>query len=257
MSTISVQIVEGGSSDFGPSRYGDSFADVYDDWYDDVSDAEKTTEFIGRFGPGQRLLELGVGTGRLSTPLAEAGHFVVGVDASLLMLERFRGVDLPLISLAAGADMAVLPFAEETFDTVLVATNTLFNLNEPGDQAACFAEARRVLRLGGRLVIEAMVPGAPDPHLDRLVTTRSVDVDSAVLTATVRDPDRQEITGQHIQISEAGIRMRPWKIRYSTPAQLDELATAADFRLGNRSADWDEALFTDQSANAITTYVAI
>ena len=162
----SPEMIDPESSDFGPSRYGDSFADVYDEWYDDVSDAQATAEFVDRFGEGQRVLELGVGTGRLSTPLAVSGHAVTGVDASLLMLERFRGVEAPLISQPVGADMSVLPFADDSFDTVLVATNTLFNLNESGDQQACFSECRRVLRLGGRLIVEAMVPAAPDPHLD-------------------------------------------------------------------------------------------
>ena len=173
------------------------------------------------------------------------------------MLDRFRGVAPPLVSSPVGADMAVLPFAPEAFDTVLVATNTLFNLNESGDQQACFAECRRVLRLGGRLIVEAMVPGAPDPHLDRLVTTKSIDVSSVVLTATVRDSERQEITGQHIQISETGIRMRPWKIRYSTPTELDDMANGTSFRLGDRFADWDQSPHTEDSPNAISTYVAI
>ena len=250
-------MVEPRSSDFGPSRYGDSFADVYDEWYDDVSNAEATTEFVNGFGEGQRILELGVGTGRLSTPLAEAGHAVFGVDASLLMLDRFRHVELPSTSLPVGADMSVLPFAGEVFDTVLVATNTLSNLTGPGDHERCFAESRRTLRLGGRMMVEAMVPGPPDASLDRLVTTKSIDVASAVLTATVRDASLQEITGQHIQISAGGIRMRPWKVRYLTTGQLDELATAAGFRLGDRFADWDRSSFTADDANAISVYVAV
>ncbi len=249
-------MVEGGSPEFGPARYGDSFADVYDEWYDDVSDAHATTAFVSRFGDGQRVLELGVGTGRLSTPLAVAGHWVVGVDASVAMLERFRGVEAPFFSIPVGADMSVLPFGSESFDTVLVATNTLFNLNSDGDQDRCFAECRRVLRLGGRLIVEAMVPAPPDPQLDRLVTTRSITVDTAVLTATVRDSDRQEITGQHIEISEQGIRMRPWKIRYSTPTQLDAIARANGFLLGDRFADWDQSPHTEHDPKAISTYVA-
>ena len=47
--------------DFGPDRYGESFADVYDEWYNDVSDAEATATFLDRFGEQQLVLELGVG----------------------------------------------------------------------------------------------------------------------------------------------------------------------------------------------------
>lgn len=242
------------SDGFGPDRYGERFADVYDDWYDDVSDAEATAAFVDRFGPSQRILELGVGTGRLSTPLSMRGHLVIGVDASTAMLERFREHDR---SYAVGADMATLPTAAETFDTVLVATNTLFNLDSPAAQAACFDECRRTLRLGGRLIVEAMVPGDPDPTLDRLVTTRSIDVESAVLTATIRDSDRQQITGQHIEITEAGIRMRPWRICYATLEQLDAMATAAGFRLGQRDSGWAGEPLNDGSSSAVSVFVAV
>ncbi|TFH16805.1 MAG: class I SAM-dependent methyltransferase, partial [Acidimicrobiales bacterium] len=39
-------------------------------------------------GPNGRVLELGVGTGRLAVPMATAGLRVVGVDSSEAMLER-------------------------------------------------------------------------------------------------------------------------------------------------------------------------
>ncbi len=240
--------------DFGPDRYGESFADIYDEWYDDVSDAEATARFVHRFGEGQRVLELGVGTGRLSTPIAERGHHVVGVDASLAMLERFRHAKH---AAAVGADMQHLPFGRGGFDTVLVATNTLFNLHTEAAQAACLTESRRVLRLGGRLIVEAMVPAPPDPALDRLLTTKSITTDQVVLTATIRDSDAQVITGQHIQISEQGIRLRPWKIRYTTPAQLDLLAEAAGLRLGDRFENWDESPWSGTSPSAISVYVAV
>lgn len=240
--------------DFGPDRYGESFADVYDEWYDDVSDAEATANFLDRFGPGQRVLELGVGTGRLSTAIARHDHRVIGIDASSAMLERFRSHPG---AHAAGADMQTLPFAAGSFDTVLVATNTLFNLHTAEAQTACIAECRRVLRLGGRLIVEAMIPPDGDDGLDQLVSTRSITVDSVVLTATIRDIDAQVITGQHIQVTEAGIRLRPWKVRYLTPQQLDELADAASLRLGDRFDDWSAAPWTENSTSAVSVYVAI
>ena len=242
------------SDGFGPDRYGESFADVYDDWYDDVSDAVATSTFVSAFGERQRIIELGVGTGRLSTPLAEAGHQVVGIDASMAMLAKFRS---PEPAWPVAADMRDLPVASGASDTVLVATNTLFNLHEPGAQARCLREARRVLRLGGRLIVEAMVPGDPDPALDRLVTTKAIDVDVAILTATIRNHDAQEIVGQHIELRESGTRLRPWKIRYSTPDQLDTMADAAGFRLGERWANWSRAPFGSDATNAVSVYVAV
>ncbi len=239
--------------EFGPDRYGESFADVYDEWYDDVSDAEATAAFVDRLGESQRVLELGVGTGRLSTAISTHGHDVVGVDSSTAMLDRFRAASG---AVALGGDMQSLPIGDAHFDLALIATNTLFNLQTEQAQLSCFAECRRVLRLGGRLVIEAMIPGAPDPALDRLVTTRSISVDSAVLTATIRDADSQQITGQHIQISDAGIKLRPWRIRYATLQQLDVMAEASNFRLGARYADWDDTPCGEESSTAVSVYVA-
>lgn len=239
---------------FGPGTYGSSFADVYDEWHADVSDAEATADFVDRFGSGQKVLELGVGTGRIATALAARDHDVTGLDVSAAMLAHIDDASpVPVVR----ADMTGLPFTRHHFDLVLVATNTLFNLTTPEDQATCFSEARAALRLGGRLIVEAMVPGAPDPALDRLVTTRSISVDRVVLTATIRDETDQTITGQHIELSEQGIRLRPWRVRYSTLAELDRAAERVGFRLGERHADWHGADLTDDSPNGVSVYVAV
>lgn len=236
--------------EFTSETYGESFADVYDEWYPDVSDTRLTVVFVGRFGAVQRLLEMGVGTGRLATPLRLAGHDVTGIDASVQMLRQANGVN-------AAAEMSQLSLRSNTFDTVLLATNTLFNLASEADQRRCFAEARRVLRLGGRLIVEAFVPPDPQPQLDRLVSTRSIDTDRVVLTATIRDDANQTITGQHIEITESGTRLRPWRIRFASPTQLDEMAGAHALRLGDRFSDWDGSAYTDGSTRHISVWTAI
>jgi hypothetical protein len=54
------------------STYGDAFADVYDDWYQDISDVDATVGLLAdlavEFAP-LPVLELGAGTGRLAVPL--------------------------------------------------------------------------------------------------------------------------------------------------------------------------------------------
>ena len=82
---------------YDESTYGDAFADVYDDWYHGVSDVDSSvTALLALAGAGP-VLELGVGTGRLAVPLAEAGRDrgldVVGIDSSPAMLARLAERD--------------------------------------------------------------------------------------------------------------------------------------------------------------------
>jgi malonyl-CoA O-methyltransferase len=104
---------------------------------------------------GLRVLDLGCGTGRHALWLAGQGAAVTGVDFSEGMLEEARG--------KPGADSVrflshdlhqPLPFEDGTFDRV-VSGLVLEHLKE---LEAFFAEARRVLRPGGRAVLSAMHP---------------------------------------------------------------------------------------------------
>ena len=62
------------------STYGDSFADVYDDWYQQVTDVDGTANFIAGLSDGLEVLELGVGTGRLALPIARKGIPISGLS---------------------------------------------------------------------------------------------------------------------------------------------------------------------------------
>jgi SAM-dependent methyltransferase len=63
------------------------------------------------------VLEIGVGTGRIALPLAEAGIDVVGIDLSRPMLEHMvrKSTAVPV----AEADCTALPFPDHTFGAVI------------------------------------------------------------------------------------------------------------------------------------------
>ena len=232
---------------YGPSTYGESFADVYDDWYADVSDATATVRVIRELADSGCVLELGVGTGRLAIPLARAGSPVVGVDASPAMLEILvaKVGDAPVIG--AEADMATLADSEVVtshapFAVVFAAFNTFFNLPNDAAQAACLIGCAGVLANGGRLVIEGFVPPS-DGLTDGGVSVRDVTPDAAVLTVSTHDADAQMIRGHHIEMRANGNTMRPWLIHYRTPEQLDASAAEAGFVVEQRWADWDRTPF--------------
>jgi SAM-dependent methyltransferase len=240
---------------YGPTSYGEAFADVYDDWYQDISDVAATVTRVRVLADGGPVLELGVGTGRLALPLAEAGVETWGVDASGAMLARLRakpgGTGLRVVQ----ADMAAPGLAADgRFAVVFCAYNTFFNLTEPEAQAACLRWAATALAHDGRLVIEAFVPAGREAEDGRTVSVRSVDANRVVLSVAQRDPDAQVIAGQFVDLSEAGRRLRPYRIHYLFPDQLDALAAEAGLALVAREATWVGAPFTDKSPNHVSIY---
>jgi SAM-dependent methyltransferase len=150
-------------------------------------------------------------------------------------------------------DMADPPLGDRRFAVVFVAYNTLFNLVDPADQQRCFDSAARRLVPGGSFVVEAFVP-APG-QAQQAVEPRTITADRVVLSVSQTDPGRQEAMGQYIDITEAGISLRPWHIRWSTLDQLDAMAAAAGLRLGERWADWDRTPFGVDSPSHVSRYV--
>ena len=102
------------------------------------------------------------GFGRHTLPLARAGYRVVGVDRSATLLDEARrragGERWPKL---VRADYRELPFADESFDAAFNLFTSLGYLGDEEDMKV-LAAIRRVLRPGGKLVIETM-------HRDRLV----------------------------------------------------------------------------------------
>jgi len=240
---------------YDASTYGDRFADVYDDWYGDVTDVEACTERLAGLAHGGPILELGVGSGRLALPLAARGLEVHGIDASPQMLARLQGKPgAETIRLTTG-DMGELALADPPeFALVFVAFNTLFNLTTPAEQQRCLARVAELLAPDGVFVVEAFVPADDDQGPRSSVTPRRISADEVVLSVSRHDDSDQTITGQHLHITEAGIRLRPWHLRYARPRELDAMADAAGLSLAWRHADWEETPFGPDAGVHVSGY---
>lgn len=245
------------------STYGDRFADVYDDWYHDVSDVDATVERVAALAGarGGRVLELGAGSGRLAVPLADRGLAVWAVDASSAMIDRLRGKPGGDRVHALVDDMAELGapgLGEDGFGVVLCAFNTLFNITDTDGQRRCLSRARELLAPDGVVVIEAFVPppGGERDAAVGAVEPRHIGLDEVVLTVSRLDPATRTITGQHVQITEAGVRLRPWVLHYASPDELDALAAEAGLRRVERHAGWRGEEFTAAAETHVTVYAA-
>jgi len=106
---------------------------------------------------GERALDVACGPGIVGAALEDAGLRVTGIDLTREMIREAmarRGGCLQ-------GDVERLPFAEETFD-VTVCRNSFHHFADPG---AVLREMTRVLRRGGRVVVEDM--HAPDDEEQR------------------------------------------------------------------------------------------
>ena len=116
-----------------------------------VTEALEQAQVFRLAGPlqGKRVLDVGCGDGAYALAAARQGAHVVGVDASLPMIEvaraRAAGLDVEFRQ----ADAAALPFEDGRFDGVLAVTVLCF----VPDAAAALREMARVLAPGGRLVL--------------------------------------------------------------------------------------------------------
>lgn len=115
-------------------------------------------------GPVGDLLDIGTGTGRILKLLGDRAELAVGIDISseMLLIARTNlhaaGLDRCMVR---PGDMYRLPFANESFDTVTM-DQVLHEAEQP---RAVIAEAVRMLRPGGQLLVVELPAG--HRHLDR------------------------------------------------------------------------------------------
>ncbi len=140
-------------------HFYDQVAGVYDDRYAyPLRHGLRQAAWLSRLSAPGPLLDLGCGTGRMLSPLAQAGFSPVGLDCSPAMLDlaRLRSA-CPLVRADAAAG---LPFQDQSFSVVVSLHATLVHLHQPGELETALAECHRVLRPGGALVAELPHPAS-------------------------------------------------------------------------------------------------
>jgi SAM-dependent methyltransferase len=72
--------------DYSEKTYGERIAGVYDRWYSEFDTL--AIDVLFNLSRGGRVLELGIGTGRIALPLSRCGVAVDGIDASEAMVAK-------------------------------------------------------------------------------------------------------------------------------------------------------------------------
>jgi SAM-dependent methyltransferase len=234
-------------------RYGELWADVYDDEHAFMVPSEAQLSVLAELTGDGRALELGVGTGRVALPLAARGVRVEGLDASPSMVGRLRskpgGTNLPVTV----GDM-VEPHVEGPFRLVYVVFNTFFALLAQDDQVHCFQAVARVLEPEGTFLLECFVPDLCRFDRGQSLRTLRVSDGDVRIDASRHDPVNQRVSSNVVCIFNGSVSVRPVRLRYAWPAELDLMARLAGLHLDHRWHGWDKMPFSAASANHISLY---
>lgn len=260
---------DGPGEDDAPSA---AHADFFDDAYyrvlepfhtdqDARAEVGALREILG-LAQSDRILDLGCGWGRHLALLAGAGHDVVGLDLSMELLRRARTAaaaagkaggdeafggatgpggdasgdagDGPIV---VAGDMRRLPLADGGFDVVLNLATSLGLFLEDGPALRALVEARRVLRTGGRLLLEGMHRADVEAHFAPR-DTWTLD-DGTMVRARRRFDDRRGVSHEVLRWEGpggAGEKRHSLKVR--SARELADLLEAAGFRVTDRLGDW-------------------
>jgi ubiquinone/menaquinone biosynthesis C-methylase UbiE len=136
----------------------DDWPERYDQWFE-TPIGKLVREYEGRLfrdmvrpGNGERILDVGCGTGIFTLDLLEANARVTGLELSLPMLRRAgrKAAGLPFHMVQG--DMGTLPFISNSFDKTISVTAIEF----VADGRGAIAELFRVTRPGGLVVVASL-----------------------------------------------------------------------------------------------------
>ena len=227
-------------------RYDESEAEMFDPGVVDPA-----VDLLAELAGGGRVLEFGIGTGRIALPLAARGLDVHGMDMSRAMVERLRAKP-------AGEDIGVAigDFARTTvdgsFSLVYLVFNTINNLTSQAAQVACFRNAAAHLEPGGAFVVEVGVP-----QLRRLPpgeTVRAFAVSETRWGFDEFDVATQGLVSHHFEIVDGRVEHTSVPFRYVWPSELDLMAELAGMRLGDRWGGWRREPFTAESRSHVSVW---
>jgi SAM-dependent methyltransferase len=242
-------------ADYESHTYGNKIADIYDRMpYVAARPTDATVEFLVSIAGKRRVLELGIGTGRIAIPLAAKGFKVSGLDASEKMVEQMRakpgGDGIPVV-MGNFADVKI----GGKFSLIYVVFNTFFSLPTQDEQLRCFQRVAKHLTDDGVFVIEGFVPDLGRYDRGQRVGAIDMTAERVLFEVTQHDVSEQYIRSVQVDIREGEApRLYTVQLRYAAAAEFDLMARLAGMRLRARYGGWNREPFNLTSQSHVSLY---
>jgi SAM-dependent methyltransferase len=139
-------------------EYTGFFAEFYDLLHAGNSDAKVYPRLLKPYG--EKVLELGCGTGRIAIPLAEAGFTVTGLEYAKDMIALLKKKPYPherLHVIWGDARDFTIP---DTFDVILLNCNFINHFMDSADIVRILLSCKRHLNKAGVIIVDCSAPDA-------------------------------------------------------------------------------------------------
>jgi SAM-dependent methyltransferase len=234
--------------------FDEPHASRYDDFESEMfapEVVEPVVDLLAELAGGGRVLELGIGTGRIALPLAARGLDLHGIDLSAAMLARLHAKPGAERIGTTQGDFATAR-APGTFGLAYLVFNTINNLTSQDAQVGCFRNVAEHLEPGGRFVVEVGVPQLQRlPHGERMrpfaVTETHIGFDEYDVVA-------QGLVSHHFTRTGDNWDYLAVPFRYVWPAELDLMARLAGMSLRERWSGWRREPFTATSDTHVSVW---
>ncbi|MEW2047474.1 class I SAM-dependent methyltransferase [Streptomyces sp. NPDC005476] len=238
------------------AHYNEKLAGVYEQMYPIGFDTDAAVEyFSGMLKPEAKVLELGIGTGRIALPMAERGFRLHGVDGSEAMLAKLAERDTEGLVTAVLGDFTQpgLDMGGD-FDLVTLVLNTFFVAVSREAQLNCLRNVRDQLAEGGRFVLEAFDPSPYHVMTKPDFSMRYLNETAIMLDTMMVDRAQQLMVATHTIVDGGPPETTQHVIRYAFPLEIDLLAELSGLKLVERWAGWHQQPYTAISQRHVSVY---
>lgn len=132
------------------------FAEFFDRLHEECEDAEIYTALLKSYG--NKILELGSGTGRIVIPLAKAGYQVTGIEYEPDMIAVMEQKNYPRNRLKVIRADARCFSLDEQFDVILLSCNFLNHFPDAEEVVSILSCCKKHLTADGRVIIDCSAP---------------------------------------------------------------------------------------------------
>jgi len=240
-----------------PGNEGNDAASVEPAWDESTDEmfrpeiVDPVVDFLAELAGGGRVLELGIGTGRIALPLAARGRQVHGIDLSEEAVAMLRakpgGATLPVTI----GDFATTRVGG-SFTLAYLVFNTIMNLTTQAEQVACFRTVGAQLEPGGCFVIETMIPDLRRLPPGEMIKPFHFSQDRWGFDEY--DVANQGLRSHHVRFEDGKIDYSSGPFRYVWPSELDLMAELAGLRLRERWDGWTREPFTSESRQHVSVW---